>query len=42
VSLPPKIKEAFTTGAWDTTGLMIENFDEVNATAARLPYVAGF
>jgi 3-isopropylmalate/(R)-2-methylmalate dehydratase small subunit len=42
VSLPPKIKEAFTTGAWDTTGLMIENFDEVNATAAKLPYVAGF
>ena len=42
VSLPPKVREAFTSGAWDTTGLLLENFDEVQATAARLPYVSGF
>jgi 3-isopropylmalate/(R)-2-methylmalate dehydratase small subunit len=42
VSLPPKVREAFTTGAWDTTGLLLEDFDEVQATAARLPYVSGF
>ena len=42
VSLPPKVREAFTTGAWDTTGMLLENFDEVQATAARLPYVSGF
>jgi 3-isopropylmalate/(R)-2-methylmalate dehydratase small subunit len=42
VSLPPKVREAFTTGAWDTTSLLLENFDEVQATAARLPYVCGF
>jgi len=40
--LPPKMREAFTTGAWDTTGMLLENFDEVHATAARLPYVDGF
>ncbi len=42
VSLPPKVREAFTSGAWDTTGLLLENFEEVEATAARLPYVSGF
>jgi 3-isopropylmalate/(R)-2-methylmalate dehydratase small subunit len=42
VSLPPKVREAFTTGAWDTTGLLLENFADVQATAARLPYVSGF
>jgi len=42
VTLPPKVREAFTTGAWDTTGMLLEDFDEVQATAARLPYVDGF
>jgi 3-isopropylmalate/(R)-2-methylmalate dehydratase small subunit len=41
-SLPPKVREAFTTGAWDTTGLLLDDFDQVQATAARLPYVSGF
>jgi 3-isopropylmalate/(R)-2-methylmalate dehydratase small subunit len=42
VTLPPKVREAFTTGAWDTTGMLLDNFDDVQATAARLPYVSGF
>lgn len=42
VTLPPKVREAFTTGAWDTTGMLLEDFDDVQATAARLPYVSGF
>ncbi len=42
VSLPPKVREAFTSGAWDTTGLLLDDFEEVEATAARLPYVSGF
>ena len=42
VALPPKVREAFITGAWDTTGLLLENFDQVQATAQRLPYVSGF
>jgi 3-isopropylmalate/(R)-2-methylmalate dehydratase small subunit len=41
VTLPPKVREAFTTGAWDTTGMLLENFDEVQAAADRLPYVGG-
>jgi 3-isopropylmalate/(R)-2-methylmalate dehydratase small subunit len=42
VSLPAGSRDAFLTGAWDTTGLLLDRYDEVNATASRLPYVAGF
>ena len=42
LGLPPNVRDAFMTGAWDTTGMLLTRFDEVNDTAARLPYVAGF
>lgn len=42
IALPPKIREAFLTGAWDTTGMLLDRYDEVDAVSARLPYVAGF
>jgi 3-isopropylmalate/(R)-2-methylmalate dehydratase small subunit len=42
VSLPAKVRDALLTGAWDTTGMLLERFEEVEATAARLPYVTGF
>jgi 3-isopropylmalate/(R)-2-methylmalate dehydratase small subunit len=42
VSLPPNVRDAFATGAWDTTGLLLDRYDEVTARSARLPYVAGF
>jgi 3-isopropylmalate/(R)-2-methylmalate dehydratase small subunit len=42
VSLPPKVREAFVTGAWDTTGMLLDRFDAVESTATRLPYVSGF
>jgi len=42
VSMPAGSRDAFLSGAWDTTGLLLERYEEVNATAARLPYVAGF
>jgi 3-isopropylmalate/(R)-2-methylmalate dehydratase small subunit len=42
VSLPPKIREGFITGAWDTTGMLLDHYEQVDATAARLPYVSGF
>jgi 3-isopropylmalate/(R)-2-methylmalate dehydratase small subunit len=42
VSLPPKVREAFMTGAWDTTGMLLDRFEQVDATAARLPYVTSF
>jgi 3-isopropylmalate/(R)-2-methylmalate dehydratase small subunit len=42
VSIPPNVRDAFATGAWDTTGMLLDRYDEVNAASARLPYVAGF
>jgi 3-isopropylmalate/(R)-2-methylmalate dehydratase small subunit len=42
VTLPPRSREAFLTGAWDTTGMLLDRFEQVEAAAARLPYVAGF
>jgi 3-isopropylmalate/(R)-2-methylmalate dehydratase small subunit len=42
VSLPANVRDAFATGAWDTTGLLLDQYDEVTAKSARLPYVAGF
>ena len=42
ISLPPNARDAFVTGAWDTTGLLLERYDEVNGVAARLPYISGF
>jgi len=38
IALPPKMLEAFTSGAWDTTGMLLDRFDEVRETAKRLPY----
>ena len=42
VQVPPNARDALMTGAWDTTGLLLERYEEVNATSAKLPYVAGF
>ena len=42
VSLPPNARDAFTSGAWDTTGMLLDHYDQVDSTAAKLPYVAGF
>ena len=42
VSLPPKIREAFTSGAWDTTGMLLDHYEQVDAASAQLPYVSGF
>lgn len=42
VRLPSAIQQAFVSGTWDTTGMLLERFDEVRAVAARLPYLKGF
>jgi 3-isopropylmalate/(R)-2-methylmalate dehydratase small subunit len=42
ISLPGPARDALVTGSWDTTGLLLGRYDEVDAVAARLPYVNGF
>ncbi len=39
VTLPPGARESFLEGSWDATGLLLDRFEEVEATAARLPYL---
>jgi 3-isopropylmalate/(R)-2-methylmalate dehydratase small subunit len=39
VTLPPGSRESFLEGTWDATGLLLDRFEEVAATAARLPYL---
>ena len=42
ISIPANVRDALMTGAWDTTGLLMERYAEVDATAAQLPYLTGF
>jgi 3-isopropylmalate/(R)-2-methylmalate dehydratase small subunit len=41
-TLPPALREAFTSGQWNPTAMLLDRYDEVNAVAARLPYISGF
>ena len=41
-SIPGGAREAFTSGTWDATGLLLDDFDQVRNVAKRLPYVSGF
>jgi hypothetical protein len=40
--MPPKAREALVSGTWDTTGLLLDRYEEVDSASKRLPYVAGF
>jgi len=40
VTLPGAARDAFLDGSWDATGLLLDDFEQVRAVAARLPYVA--
>lgn len=41
-TLPPPVRDAFLSGQWNPTAMLLDRFDEVRAVAARLPYVSGF
>jgi 3-isopropylmalate/(R)-2-methylmalate dehydratase small subunit len=41
-TLPPALRDGFTSGQWNPTAMLLDNFDEVRAVAARLPYIRGF
>lgn len=42
VSMPDVAQRVLLAGTWDATALLLEDFDQVEAVAARLPYVRGF
>src|SRR4051812_49518949 len=37
-ALPPALHEAFLSGQWNPTAMLLDRFDEVRAVAERLPY----
>jgi 3-isopropylmalate/(R)-2-methylmalate dehydratase small subunit len=39
ISMPAAARDGFLDGSWDATGLLLDRYDEVEAVAARLPYV---
>lgn len=42
VGMPTAVRDAFVSGAWDTTAMLLERYDEVRAVPARLPYLNEF
>jgi len=42
ITLVPGARDAFLSGQWDATGLLLDRYDEVEAVGRRLPYVMGF
>jgi 3-isopropylmalate/(R)-2-methylmalate dehydratase small subunit len=40
--IPDGPRRALTSGTWSATGVLLEAGDAIEATARRLPYVAGF
>jgi len=41
-ALPPALRDGFLSGQWNPTAMLLQDFDEVRAVAARLPYIRGF
>jgi len=41
-TLPPALRDAFVSGQWNPTAMLLDNFDQVRAVAAQLPYIRGF
>lgn len=41
-TLPPALRDAFVSGQWNPTTMLLEKFEEVRAVAGRLPYISGF
>ena len=42
IGIPDHVRDTLMTGAWDTTSLLLDRYEQVNAVSARLPYLSGF
>jgi 3-isopropylmalate/(R)-2-methylmalate dehydratase small subunit len=42
VSLPAALRDAFVTGQWNPTAMLLDRFEEVRVVSEGLPYIAGF
>ncbi len=41
-TMPQALRDAFVSGQWNPTAMLLTDFDQVRAVAKRLPYVSGF
>ena len=41
-SLPQALRDAFVSGQWNPTAMLLDRFEDVQAVANRLPYIRGF
>jgi len=41
-TIPPGLRDAFVSGQWNPTAMLLDRFGEVRAVAGALPYVTGF
>jgi 3-isopropylmalate/(R)-2-methylmalate dehydratase small subunit len=41
-SVPKALRDAFVSGQWNPTAMLLDRFEEVKAVASRLPYIRGF
>ena len=41
-AIPPAFGDAFISGQWNPTAMLVDRFDEVRLVADRLPYLSGF
>ena len=41
-TLPIALREAFLSGQWNPTAMLLQDYGQVKAVAGRLPYVRGF
>ena len=42
VTMPEAARSALQSGNWDATALLLDRYEDVERTAARLPYLAGW
>jgi 3-isopropylmalate/(R)-2-methylmalate dehydratase small subunit len=41
-TLPAALRDAFLSGQWNPTAMLLDRFEEVRAVADQLPYIRGF
>jgi 3-isopropylmalate/(R)-2-methylmalate dehydratase small subunit len=41
-SLPAALRDAFVSGQWNPTAMLLDTFDQVRSVSDRLPYIVGF
>jgi 3-isopropylmalate/(R)-2-methylmalate dehydratase small subunit len=41
-AIPLALRDAFVSGQWNPTAMLLERFEDVREVASRLPYIGGF